>query len=314
VTSTELDEVLGCEPGATEKLSGVSSRFFAGKDETTSAMGAWAAEAALQAAGIGINEIDCIVAACGVMEQPIPSTSVLIHHKLGLADSGVPAFDVNTTCLSFLTALSVVSALIQSGEYQKVLIVSSDLASTGLDWKEPEASTIFGDGAAAVVVEGITENQGSRILASRLETYSIGKDACVLAAGGTRLSPDEDLDAFMRSIKFQMDGQAAFKLSAQKLPDFLQRILDEAAVTLEDLKLIVPHQASALALDHIRKRLRLPEEKMVNIFASYGNQVASSIPTAFHYAVSNGLLQRGDKCLLLGTAAGISIGGLVMEY
>lgn len=166
VPSTYIDDRLGKRHGWTQRLFGIEKRHYAGDDETSSFMAAQAALQAFERAGLAPNEIDCIIAACGVGEQPIPSTAVLVQHKLGLGGSGIAAFDVNSTCLSFVTALDTVADAITLGRFQRVLIVAADIASCGLDWSNPEAAAIFGDGAAAVIVEKSAEGEGARILPS----------------------------------------------------------------------------------------------------------------------------------------------------
>lgn len=163
---------------------GVGARRWAAPDETSSAMGAAAARAALDEAGWRAQDLDVIVGACGVMEQPIPGTSVLIQRRLGAGDSGVPCLDVNATCLSFLAALDRVLAGFALGQWRRALIVSSEIPSAAPDFRDPETSVLFSDGAAAVALEA---GGPHRSLAIRFETYGEAADACRLEAGGTRL-------------------------------------------------------------------------------------------------------------------------------
>ena len=151
--SAELDRRFGQAEGWTETQFGIRSRGVAADDETTSFMAARAAEAALAQAGWAATDINALIGACGVMEQPIPGVSILVQERLGLGRSGVWAFDVNQTCLSFLTALDVVAMGFSTGRFRRALVVSSDIASAGLDWSNPASSAIFGDGAAAFCFE-----------------------------------------------------------------------------------------------------------------------------------------------------------------
>lgn len=308
VSSAEIDARLGWQEGQSFSRFGIRSRHVADADETSSYMATKAAEQALHMAGCQPEELDLILGACGVMEQPIPSTSVLVQNRLGLATSGIPAFDINATCLSFLQALDVANMWLSAGRARRVLVFSADIASVGLDWSQPESAAIFGDGAAAVV---LGSDEGA-ILAHGFETYSEGKEACVLAAGGTRSNPARGIapgDAL-----FQMDGGLAFRVASRRLPRFLAGLLERAGVRPDQLDCVVPHQASAQALSHITRALRFDSDQVVNIFAQTGNQVAASIPTTLDHAVRSGALKRGQTALLVGTSAGISIGGTVVRF
>ena len=273
-------------------------------------MAAQAARMALDNAGLDARDLDLILGGCGVMEQAIPSTATLVQARLGLGDSGIPAYDVNATCLSFVQALDLAAMKIRCGQARHVLVFSADIASVGLDWAEPDTAAIFGDGAAAVVLGA----DGDGPLAARFETYGAARDACVLEGGGTRITAAVDPEAAIRASYFRMDGQAAFRAAARHLPRFLKRLLGDAGASLSDLACIVPHQASGLALEHGLARLGLPVQRVIKTFSRYGNQIAASIPTALHTAVEEGRIQRGDLVLLLGTSAGVSIGGMVVRY
>jgi 3-oxoacyl-[acyl-carrier-protein] synthase III len=312
LTSDEIDRIAERPVGWTRSNFHITSRAVAGPEETSSALGAAAARQALDAAGWEPGELDVIIGACGVMEQPIPGTACLIQRRLGLGGSGIPAFDVNATCLSFLLALDACSLGFGAGRWRKALVVSADIASAALDFEDPEGSVIFGDGAAAVAVEAA--ESPSRLLAFRIETYGEGADLCRLEAGGTRLRPGEDLERFMAGSRFRMDGPGVFKATARRFPRFLDRLLDESGVAPSDIDLVIPHQASAAALEHLRRALPQGSGPVVDIFEDHGNQIAASLPSALHAAISTGQLQRGQTALLVGTAAGISLAGAVLRY
>ncbi len=313
LSSDDLDRRMGRPPGWTREHYAIDSRAVAGPGETSSSLGAEAARAALDAAGWAPEDLDLIVGACGVMEQPIPGVACLIQRRLGLGGSGKPAFDVNATCLSFLVALDLIALGLAAGRWRRALIVSADIASAALDFDQPEASVIFGDGAAAVAVEAAPDTD-SALLGFRQETYGEGADLCRLEAGGTRLRPGEDLERFLAGARFQMDGPGVFLATARRFPRFAARLLKTSGVAREQIDLIVPHQASAAGLEHLRRALSVGADRVVDIFADHGNQIAASLPSALHGAVSGGRLKRGDVALLVGTAAGVSLGGAVIRY
>jgi len=313
VSSSELDAQLLQPPGTVERAGGVHRRHFASPGETAAQLAAEAAHQALQAAGIGLEDIDCLVAASGTMDQGMPCNAALIHRELGLSARAIPAFDVNASCLGFLAALDTLAWPIAAGRYNKVLIVAADIASCGLDWDTLEASAIFGDGAAAAII-GPSGQHASRLLAADLNTLSEGADLCRIPAGGSRHHPSRIDQPFAPLTKFRMDGKGVFKLASAHLPAFVERLLAQAGLRRDQLDWIVPHQASHLALAHLTRRLGFAKDKVIDIFAEHGNQVAASLPTALDIAIRDGRIRRGQTVLLLGTGAGLSLGGAVLEY
>lgn len=311
--SQALDTVFGQPSGWTEAQFGIASRGVAAPDETTSMMGAEAARRALAMARWEPGDIDVLIGACGVMEQPIPGASVLIQEALGLGQSGIWAFDVNQTCLSFVTALDVAAMGFAAGRFRRALIVSSDIPSCGLDWDTPASAAIFGDGAAAVCVEAGVDSRGPALLARGFETYGSGKDLASVRSGGTRVRLDDGLEAFSEGARFRMDPFGIFKAASRTLPALIDRVLGEAGLTRESVDVIVGHQASRPAIEHARRLMGGDPERVVDIFATRGNQIAASLPTVLVEAQATGRLGPGKTVLLLGTAAGISLAAMVLR-
>jgi 3-oxoacyl-[acyl-carrier-protein] synthase-3 len=277
-------------------------------DETTSMMAAAAARGALADAGWQPNDLDALIGASSVMEQPIPGTAALIGARLGVR--GAAGFDVNATCLSALVGLDLAITGIAAGKWRRVLIAGADLPSRAIDPADAELAAIFGDGGAALAVAAGAQE----LLASRFETYGEHADLCALEAGGTRLDPRGERDAFLAATRFRMTGSALYRATARVFPPFLDRLLAAAGVRAADLDLVVPHQASRAALDHLRRVLGVGAERMIDIFDAYGNQVAASLPHALHIARRTGRLEPGMTVLLVGSAAGISLGGMVIRW
>jgi 3-oxoacyl-[acyl-carrier-protein] synthase-3 len=319
VRSTELDLKLGKRSGFVEGKSGVVSRRFAGPNDTTSNMAAKAAFMAIENAGwskIGVGDIDCIISASGTTEQAIPCTAVLIQKELGLSSLMIPCFDINSTCLSFLSALDAAAAFMQVGRYNRILVVSSEIPSLGLNWDHFESSLIFGDGAAAFILEASKPGyaNAATVIASHMETYGSEAHVCQVQAGGTRFHPSKDAGDLKQLAMFEMDGKRAFKVTSQKIDNFLESLFEQTDLTMKDIDIVVPHQASQLALNHIRKKLGIPKDRFLDIFADHGNQVAASIPTAMHRARSDGHFKAGNHALIIGTGAGISLSAMIFAF
>ncbi len=310
LTSADLDVRLGLPPGTVEERTGVRVRPV--ERGSAAALGARAARKALAAAGLSLDDVDLIIGASATPDQPLPCNAALLHEELA-PPRAVAAWDVNASCLSFLVALDLAATLVAAGRHERILIVSSDLASVGLDWSDLGASGIFGDGAAAAVV-GPAGETGSALLAADFSTHSEGAHTCEIRGGGSRHAPDRVEGDYADWGRFRMDGGGVFRLAVKHLPGFVDRLLAEAGTTLADLPVVVPHQASHHALAWLRHRFGIEEGRMVDIYADHGNQVGASLPSALHAAIESGRLRRGDHALLLGTGAGLSIGGIVLCY
>jgi 3-oxoacyl-[acyl-carrier-protein] synthase III len=311
ISSADIDERLGLTCGSTEKKSGLKYRYFASNAETSSTMGAIAAKRALEKIDLAPSDVDVIISAAGVGEQAIPCTAALIQQQLGLESSGIPCFDINATCLSFLVALETAAYFILAGRFNRILIVASDLPSRGLNWNDLETCSIFGDGAAAVVIEACQTQ--SAILATHLETHSKGADICYLKAGGTKI-PASDIAQYQQFGTFHMEGKKVFKMACKLIDNTTKIVLDKANVALSDLDWVIPHQGSQLAINHVKKRLKIPCEKYADLYKNLANQMSASIPSAMSLLVEQGKLRRGQLLYLLGSGAGLAAGGLIMVY
>lgn len=310
VTSEEIDKKLGLSIGWTEKKSGVKKRHYI-ENETASEMGAKAATQALQNAGLQLDDIDLIVSASGTMQQPIPCNASLIHEQLK-PTGPIPAFDINSTCLSFVTGFDVISHLIPNQTYKNVLLVSSEISSVGINPKQKESYVLFGDAAAACVLSITKEGETSKILGSKMVTYSEGAHLTEIRGGGTNIHPN--YNKVEDNYLFDMDGRAVFRLSSRHINMFVEELLQNANVRMEDINLVIPHQASGMAMKLMRKKLNIDESRFMNVIEKYGNTIASSIPLALHDSIEGGRLKRGDIGMFLGTSAGLSIGGVIFEY
>lgn len=305
VRAEDLDAQLGLSPGTSLARNGVATRYFAAPEETSSGLGAAALRRALAVAGREPADLDAILFASVLAEQPMPTTSILIHRQIGGRAAGVTCFDVNASCNGFLKLLDIAAAGIHSGVWRHVGIVAAELGSRGLNWEDLDTCTLFGDGAAAAVA-GPSESAG--ILASRSVTLSDGLDHCRIPAGGTRYNvrtpPPAESDYF-----FAMNGRGLLRLIQEHFPPFLDALLAQHPVSL-----VVPHQASAIGLAFLGKQLRPRQIPHMDILAGVGNQVTASLPTALHHAFSEGRCRTGDTTLLVGTAAGVSLSGLVLRH
>ncbi|MEG2399750.1 MAG: 3-oxoacyl-[acyl-carrier-protein] synthase III C-terminal domain-containing protein [Citrobacter sp.] len=307
VTSAELDSRFGKAVGYVEKRCGIVHRYHASLHDSQAGLAAQALHQALKAGSLAPSSIDLLICASAVAVQALPCSAIHILKAAGMP-SGVAGFDINSSCVSFISALEVAAGLLSSGAYRRIAIVSADLASRGIDWSHEESSLIFGDGAACAIVE--RGNGRSGIVASLIEMYPDGSELCEIRAGGTRCNPRAGMAE--NDFLFHMQGYPLFRYASSLIEDYFARLLQKSGLTLADIATVVPHQASHLSLEHMRKRLHVPAATIVDIYRHYGNQVAASIPTALHEAVNSGRFTPGNPVMLIGTAAGLTLAGMVL--
>ena len=311
VASSELEQMCRLPPGWVERHNGVRERRWV-TDETASFMGAEAAREALHDAQLDLSDLDLIINASGTAEQAIPDMGALIQRQLGLGRSGIPAITVHNTCLSFILGMDVAANFICTGRYRNVLIVSSEVASCGINPAEPESASLVGDAAAAVVVTRSASGQKSAINRVKLNTYGDGAYLTAIMGGGSRLhprfaghKPTDDL--------FHMDGPAVLRMVRGIAGDFLEGLYPGLSRNLGDIDIVIPHQASKVGLMML-SRFGWPQEKVMQTLEWLGNCVAASIPATLYQAARSGKLSRDNKILLVGTGAGLSIGGMVLTF
>jgi 3-oxoacyl-[acyl-carrier-protein] synthase III len=311
VKNPELEALCGLSEGWIEERNGVRERRWV-TSETNSYMGAQAAKEALEDAGITLDEIDLILNASGTSEQAIPDTSALMQRELGMGKSGIACMTVHTTCLSFVVALDTCASLLASGRYKNILVITADIASVGINPKEPESATLVGDAAAAVVVTLAREGEPCKLHHALLRTYGDGAYYTAIMGGGARLHPNKP-GAKPEDNLFHMDGLSALRMVNRYIYTFLDELYPGLSKSSCDLDAIVPHQASKLGL-MLLTRFGWPEGKILRTLEWMGNCVAASIPSTLYEGIRSGRIQRGNKVLLIGTSAGLSIGAVILTY
>lgn len=311
VLSTDIDKATGNELGYTERLSHIKQRYYV-VDESASDLACIAVNDALSQSDVSLNEIGCLISGSGTMEQAVPYNAAKIHAQLDFSKP-VPSFDVNMTCLSALRAIELGTVLLKSGGYKNILVVSSEIASAGIRWSDEETGPLFGDGSAALLLSR-ESGRPFKVLASHFETHSEGVGYAQVRGGGTLLPPSKISGSYKDYGLFEMRGKDSLRLVNKILTTFLDTLFKKSDVQLKDINWIVPHQASFLGLEYLRKKLGVSTDKFINIISTHGNQIAASIPFALHNLLQSRDVKGGDRILLFGTSAGLSIGGMVVEF
>ena len=303
-TAAELAPLIGRSADWIQQHTGVLRRHIADDDVSPARLAAVAAKEVVAKAG----SPDLVLYAGALTQQLVPDTSAFVHRELGL--ERVPSFTVNQTCLSFITALQVAHGLLKARSYRRILICAAELATRGRCFPEAESAALLGDGAAAAIVE-YADNFDGDMTHCEFETWSTGIDLCYVRAGN---HPPPTPDAAHSELyHFHMQGPQLYRFVRPRLRRFLAGFLERAGCRPHEIKLIVPHQASGPGL-RLLEQFGFAQERIVNIVADYGNCVAASIPMALAVAVRDERLARGDKVLLVGTAAGVSLGAALIQW
>ncbi|KAJ3170476.1 hypothetical protein HDU87_008770 [Geranomyces variabilis] len=304
-TNEELEALYGFPVGAIKRMLGLDTRYRADKDMTAPWMGAQAAKAALNDAGMTTNDIDLVINASAIPERLIPDDAPLIAYHLGMSSSHVPCFSVHATCMSFVLALQTAAAYIESRVYRNILIVSSEKLDGHLNFKDLHSSALFGDLAVACVVRPTPTTAGATSAINRVLMETNGEHYDLATHP---LRPQE-------KAAFKMQGPALLKWSHDNLPGALEAF--QPGLTrglLGDIKCVIPHQASKKGLEVVKVKFGWGDKVIDQIFPEFGNTVSTGIPHALYYAIQTGKLQRGDKALIVGTGAGLSLVVMSLTY
>jgi 3-oxoacyl-[acyl-carrier-protein] synthase-3 len=303
-TAAELAPLIGRSEKWIIEKTGVRHRHIA--EEPLEGMAAKAACEALNGGG----KPDLILNASAVPLQAVPDNSVFIQNALGF--KGIPCHSIHATCLSFLVAVKTANAFIVSGMYRRILIVSSEMGSIGRNFKEPPSAALVGDGAAAAVVEPAPDGEPSAMIAWSMSTWPEGAHLTEFRGWGVRRHP-HDPNTKREDHFFHGAGPAVYKLARRRIGPMLRDLFRQAGLNRKDIDLVVPHQASGPALDaapHYGGR----KEQVVNIVGEYGNCVAASMPMALAIAHREGRMSRGDRVMLVGAGAGLSVAGAILRW
>ena len=286
--------------------------------ETVVTLGSEAACKALEQAGKRAEEIDLILVATCSPEQYLPCCACQVQAAIGAVNA--LAFDVNAACSGFLFALNTADAYLRTGLAENALVIGSEVLSKLVDWTDRGSCILFGDGAGAVVVERCEASPG--ILGRAL--HSDGTGGGVLQCGARELTTpyartsaaktDQKQQTDDREHYIQMDGQEVYRFATRRVPQCIEEALADAGLAVPDIDLFVLHQANARIIDAVAKRLHADREKFPTNLERVGNLSSASIPVLLDEQHRQGKLHRGDRIVLAGFGAGLTIGACVMTW
>jgi 3-oxoacyl-[acyl-carrier-protein] synthase-3 len=311
LTNEELSKQVDTSDDWILSRTGIKERRIAADGESTSDLATHAARAALVDAGLTAADIDLLILATITPDLPMPASATIVQHKLGLG-THTPCFDLNAACSGFVYGIDTASAMLASGRYRHAIVIGAEKLSSVVDWKDRTTCVLFGDAAGAVVL-GPSRGDGARIIGTKL--YSEGGNAELLniPAGGSAL-PTTTTTIENRQHFIKMKGREIFKVAVREMEDAVEEILEQHALTADQIACVIPHQANLRIIEALSKSLKIPLERFFINVDRYGNTSGASIPLALDEARRSGRVRRGDTTLLVAFGAGLTYGAALVRW
>ncbi len=308
VTNDDLAKSVDTSDGWIRKATGIGERRISTK-ETTASLSLYAAQEALEVADISPTEIDLVIVATVTPEHVFPATACLVQDQLGAENAG--AFDLEAGCSGFMYGLSMATGMIRSGLHNTALVIGAETLSRITDWKDRNTCVLFGDGAGAVVLRGSTQYGG--VLSTVLGSDGSGGELLTLPAGGSKYPTSLDtVTSNQHTIK--MNGREVYRFATRVMADAAKQAVARAQIPLEEVDLLIPHQANIRIIDSAAKALKLPKEKVFVNLENYGNTSAASIPIALTEAIEGQRVNPGDHIVFVGFGAGLTWAACAIEW
>ena len=305
VTNADLEKMVDTSDEWIRTRTGIKRRHVVSDGETTGTLCEGAARQAMEAAGVGPEDIGLIVVGTTTPDQVFPNMGCLLQARLGI--HGCAAFSLEAACTGFIYALSMADQFVRDGKARHALVVGAETLSNIVDWSDRSTCVLFGDGAGAVVLEAAEE---PGILSTHLHADGAYKDLLYFPSGvGMGLDRLRGADNFV-----QMKGNEVFKVAVRTLGSIVEETLAANKMTKSDLDWLIPHQANIRIIQAIARKLDMPMERVILTVEDHGNTSTASVPMALDVAVREGKIKRGDVMLLEAFGGGFTWGSALIRY
>ena len=309
MTNVDLESVVDTSDEWIRTRTGIESRRVGGPGEKTYQLASSAARKALEMAGVTAEEIDLLIVGTISSHMIMPSTACFVQNEIGALNAF--AYDVNAACSGFLYGLDIADKHVRADADAKVLVIGAETLSSRLNWQDRNTCILFGDGAGAAVV-GNTSDKSREILGTN--HYSDGGLWKLLYMHN---APSKNPDLLVEDnpgAHIIMEGKEVFKHAVKAMEDSVTGLLDKTGLSIDDIDVIIPHQANIRILNKLIERLDLPREKVVLNVMKYGNTSAASIPLALDETNRSGRLSRGDTVLFCSFGGGFTWGSTLLRW
>jgi 3-oxoacyl-[acyl-carrier-protein] synthase-3 len=301
LTNSDLEKMVDTSDEWIRTRTGIRERRIAAPGETCCTMSLASAKKALAVAGLAPSQVELIIVATSSPDYWVPSVASMVQDRLGATNT--PAFSLQAGCTGWVYALATASQFIQTGAYRNALVIGTEHLSIGVDWTDRSTCVLFGDGSGAVVLEA--SDQPTGLLAFELGSDGSEYDALIYPGCGGANPPSHEV-INQRLHYLRMDGQRVFKFATRVMANSVRKVVTASGLTVDDIDLIIPHQANDRIIELARRRLQVPHEKIMVNIDRYGNTSAASIPLALVDAIEEGRVKSGDHLVFVGFGAGLT--------
>ena len=309
LTNADLEKLVETSDEWITSRTGIKQRHKAAEGEYTSQFGVLAATQALERAKLKPEEIEIIICATTTPDQIMPSTGALIQAQIGATNAA--GMDVFAACSGFLYGVTLVESMIRTGQIRNALVIGAEVLTKYVDYTDRATCVIFGDGAGAAVLAPVAEDKG--VLATKIRSDGRYEEQLYASGGGTKLGTShktiDNGDHF-----FKMKGNELFKIAVRSMTEISLEMLEKAGYTVEDVDLVIPHQANQRITDAVASRLGVPEEKVYSNISEHGNTSSASIPIALDECLQSGKIKTGDLVLLTAFGGGATWGATLIRF
>jgi 3-oxoacyl-[acyl-carrier-protein] synthase-3 len=309
LTNADLERIVDTSDEWIQTRTGIKQRHKAADDEYTSQFATLAATQALSRAGLKPEDIEIIICATTTPDQIMPSTGALIQAEIGATNAA--GMDVFAACSGFLYGVTMVESMIRTGQIKNALVIGAEVLTKYVDYTDRSTCVIFGDGAGAAVLAPVEAGKG--ILATKIRSDGRFAEQLHAPGGGTRIGTThatiDNRDHF-----FKMRGNELFKIAVRSMAEISKEMLDKAGYAVDDVDLVIPHQANQRITDAVASRLNIPEEKVFSNIAEHGNTSSASIPIAIDECLQSGKIKQGDLVLLTAFGGGVTWGATLVRF
>ena len=310
LTNDELSRIVDTTDEWITTRTGIKTRHITTDDETTALLATNAAKTALKTASLKAKDLDLIIVATITPEMVFPSTASFVQRAIGAKNAWV--FDLAAACSGFVYALSIVQQFMETGRMENALVIGAETLTKITNYKDRKSCILFGDGAGAVVLQRADDARRGIIYNT---CYSDGSkwEALNCQAFGSRHPAPKKLDD-PDKVYMDINGREVYQQAIRRIVETVTECLDRTSLTIDDVKMVIPHQMNARIIESAARRLKLPDEKVFMNINEYGNTSAASIPIAFDECARTGKIDRGDIIMLVAFGAGLTWGATVVEF
>jgi len=309
LTNADLEKIVETNDEWIVTRTGIRTRRIVDGDQAASDLAVPAAEAALRDAGISAEDLDLIICGTTTPDMIFPATACIVQERIGAARAG--AFDLLAACSSFVYGVVTAAQMIEAGLVKHVLVLGAETLTRLADWSDRTTSVLIGDGAGAVVMG--PSSGGGGVLSTVVGSDGSAADILKLPSGGSRVPMTEEAVA-QGLHRGRMDGQSVFKLAVRIVPETILEVVRKAGFSLDDISLVVPHQANQRITEAVARATNLPLERFVSTIEAYGNTSSASVPISLWEARSDGRIKDGDHLVLIGFGGGFTWAACVLTW